>query len=229
MGSGSCPRGRGSGPGPRRTVVDSVSMSDETSEGLAAPRRALAPRILRIAAWTLSVSAVVFLATLELGRSRTEGGSLSVADYEARAETVDTPAPDFDLPLVEGTGSMRLSGLRGEVVVLNFWASWCAPCRLEAPDLQAAWEDYQDRGVRFVGVDELDDRFAAQGFIREFGITYPSVFDPSGSLADDYAFIGLPATFVIDAHGMIRYRFQGYLNGEILRSSLGEVLDGASG
>lgn len=149
---------------------------------------------------------------------------MSVANYQARAEVVDTRAPDFDLELLSGEGSLRLSDLRGDIVVLNFWASWCSPCRLEAPDLQSASEDYRSRGVQFVGVDELDDRFAAQGFIREFAITYPSVFDPSGSLSDDYAFLGLPATYVIDQEGTIRYRFQGFLDGKILRSSLDQVL-----
>jgi peroxiredoxin len=166
-------------------------MTDEASEGIGPSRRALAPRVLTIAAWVLVVGAVLFLAMVELqDRSGTQGGALSVANYRARAEVVDTPAPDFELPLLEGDGSLRLSSLRGRVVVVNFWASWCAPCRLEAPDLQAAWEDYRDRDVRFLGVDELDDRYAAQGFVREFGITYPRVFDPSGSLADDYRFIG---------------------------------------
>nr|MBA2599961.1 TlpA family protein disulfide reductase [Actinomycetota bacterium] len=153
-------------------------------------------------------------------------GALSVANYQARAEVVDTPAPDFELPLLGEDGSLRLSDLRGDVVVLNFWASWCSPCRIEAPDLQAVWQDYRDQGVRFVGVDELDDTFAAQGFVREFAITYPSVFDPSGSLADDFGFIGLPATYVIDRQGNIVYRFQGFIDGPTLRSSLDEVLAG---
>jgi cytochrome c biogenesis protein CcmG/thiol:disulfide interchange protein DsbE len=205
-------------------------MGDETSERSVPARRALAPRLVRITAWVLVVAGVLFLATVELrNRAGTQGGAFSVADYRARPEVVDAPAPDFELPLLEGAGSLRLSSLRGRVVVLNFWASWCSPCRLEAPDLQAAWEDYRHRGVRFVGVDELDDRFAARGFVREFKITYPSVFDPSGSLADDYGFIGLPATFVIDARGTVRYRFQGFVDGETLRTSLDEVLDRSGG
>lgn len=204
-------------------------MADEAAER-DAPRRAVSLRVLKFTAWALALVLLLFLAAVELrGRNAGQGGSLSVANYQARAEVVDTVAPDFELDLLEGGGSLRLSSLRGGLVVLNFWASWCSPCRLEAPDLQSAWADYRDRGVRFIGVDELDDRSAAQGFIREFSITYPSVFDPSGSLADDYAFIGLPATYVIDARGMIRYRFQGFLDGKTLRSSLDQVLDEASG
>lgn len=201
-------------------------MVDETEGEKAPARGSVALRVLKITAWVLAI-AILTLAAVELrGRGDGASGALSVANYQARAEVVDSPAPDFELPpLDEERGeSIRLSALRGYVVVLNFWASWCSPCRLEAPDLQSAWQDYRARGVRFLGVDELDDRFAAQGFIREFGITYPSAFDPSGSLADDYSFIGLPATYVIDRDGTIRYRFQGFLDGKTLRSSLDDVL-----
>lgn len=205
-------------------------MADEAAEERDARRRAVSLRVLKITAWVLALALLLYLAAVELrDRGGVQGGALSVANYQARAEVVDTPAPDFELDLLEGGGSLRLSSLRGQVVVLNFWASWCSPCRLEAPDLQSAWQDYRDRGVQFLGVDELDDRFAAQGFIRELAITYPSVLDPSGSLADDYAFIGLPATYVIDEDGTIRYRFQGFLDGETLRSSLDEVLAETSG
>lgn len=199
-------------------------MADEIIDDARRSRRAVLFRGLKIAAWLVPILVIVILAGLEL-RGRGQGqGALSVADYQARAEVVDTPAPDFELSLLGEDGSLRLSDLRGDVVVLNFWASWCSPCRIEAPDLEAAWQDYRDRGVQFVGVDELDDKFAAGGFVREFAITYPSVFDPSGSLADDYAFIGLPATFVIDRQGNVVYRFQGFIDGPTLRSSLDEVL-----
>jgi cytochrome c biogenesis protein CcmG/thiol:disulfide interchange protein DsbE len=202
-------------------------MADEIVDDARRSRRAALVRGLKIAAWVVPIAVIVVLAGLEL-RDRAQGqGALSVANYQARAEVVDTRAPDFELPLLGEDGSLRLSDLRGDVVVLNFWASWCSPCRIEAPDLQAVWQDYRDRGVRFVGVDELDDEFAAQGFVREFAITYPSVFDPSGSLADDYGFIGLPATYVIDRQGDIVYRFQGFIDGPTLRSSLDEVLAGA--
>ncbi|MGI8616476.1 MAG: TlpA family protein disulfide reductase [Actinomycetota bacterium] len=201
-------------------------MADEILDDARRSQRAALFRGLKIAAWVVPTAVVVVLAGIELSDRGQGQGALSVANYQARAEVVDTPAPDFELPLLGEDGSLRLSDLRGDVVVLNFWASWCSPCRIEAPDLQAVWQDYRDQGVRFVGVDELDDTFAAQGFVREFAITYPSVFDPSGSLADDFGFIGLPATYVIDRQGNIVYRFQGFIDGPTLRSSLDEVLAG---
>jgi cytochrome c biogenesis protein CcmG/thiol:disulfide interchange protein DsbE len=192
-------------------------------------------RLLKVGSIAVA-GVIVVLAAVELRtNSRTAGGSFSVANRRAQAEADGSQAPDFELPLLSGdvdgddVGTLRLSSLRGSIVVLNFWASWCGPCREEAPDLQAAWVDYQDRGVRFVGVDERDDRAAALAFVEEFGITYPSVFDPAGSLADDYAFLGLPSTFVIDAVGNIAYRFTGFLDGPTLRGTLDTVIAGEEG
>lgn len=109
-------------------------------------------------------------------------------------------------------------------MTLNFWASWCAPCRLEAPDLQATWEAYRQRGVQFLGVNYRDDKAAANAFTDEFRITYPSVFDPSGSLAFGYELIGVPTTFIIDGQGHVRFQFRGYLDGAVLRRALDDVL-----
>jgi cytochrome c biogenesis protein CcmG/thiol:disulfide interchange protein DsbE len=204
-------------------------MASERREDRAGEGSSTALRAFKIVAWVIALAALLWLAAIQLrGGADRVASSFGVANYRAQAVAVDEPAPDFELPLLSGGGTLRLSDLRGRVVVLNFWASWCSPCRLEAPDLQAASVDYRARGVRFVGVDEVDDRFAARAFLEEFSITYPSVFDPSGSLADDYGFIGLPATYVIDERGTIAFRFQGFLDGPTLRSALDDVLAGGS-
>jgi peroxiredoxin len=90
-------------------------------------------------------------------------------------------------------------------------------------------EHYRAQGVRFLGVDERDDQAAARAFVEEFGWRYPSASDPAGSLADDYRLIGLPTTSIIDPSGTIRYRFQGYLDRDVLRSTLDDVLSGSDG
>jgi cytochrome c biogenesis protein CcmG, thiol:disulfide interchange protein DsbE len=162
------------------------------------------------------------------GRSRNDL-SIGVADHRATAVRDSRKAPGFTLPDLASGRSVSLSDFRGRIVVLNVWASWCLPCREEAPGLQATWQAYRSRGVQFLGSDYADDRYAARAFIDEFGITYPSVFDPSGELAADYGFFGLPSTFVIDGSQRIRVRFTGYVTARDLREILDEFLAKAPG
>jgi len=173
-------------------------------------------------------AAAAVVAGLALIQLRSQGtsavGGFTVADYQARAEAQNTPAPDFELPSLEDGKPIRLSSFRGHVVVLNFWASWCAPCRLEAPGLRRVSERYADEGVRFLGVDYRDDEAAARAFVDEFRLTYPSVSDPSGLLAYDFELIGFPTTFIIDPAGTIRYRFVGYLDEAVLENAVNDVL-----
>jgi cytochrome c biogenesis protein CcmG/thiol:disulfide interchange protein DsbE len=168
---------------------------------------------------------VVGLALVEF-RARGTGGvtGTSIADYAAEAEVQATPAPNFTLPSLQGVGTFSLRPYRGSVVVLNFWATWCLPCRKEAPGLQRTWETYRGRGVRFLGVAERDDDAAGRAFVNEFEITYPSASDQSGTLADDYRLFGMPTTFVIDRNGTIRYRFVGYVTEDALRGALDHLV-----
>jgi DsbE subfamily thiol:disulfide oxidoreductase len=183
---------------------------------------------VKAVAWLGVLAVAAAVAALAIFQLRTRGtsavGGFTVANYQAKAETENTPAPDFELPSLEDGTPIALSSFRGDVVVLNFWASWCAPCRLEAPGLRRVSERYRERGVRFLGVDYRDDEAAARAFVAEFRLPYPSVSDPSGSLAFDYELIGFPTTFIIDAGGTIRYRFVGYLSEDVLEAALEDVL-----
>lgn len=162
------------------------------------------------------------------GRSR-DGLLIGVADHPATAVRDSSRAPDFTLRDLASGRAISLHDFRGRIVVLNFWASWCLPCRLEASGLQETWEAYRSRGVQFLGSDYADDRFAARAFIDEFGITYPSVFDPSGILAAKYGFFGLPSTFVIDGSQWIRVHFTGYLRAGQLRRAIDQLLPETTG
>jgi cytochrome c biogenesis protein CcmG/thiol:disulfide interchange protein DsbE len=195
----------------------------EASEGEAEGYRR-ASKLIR----NLSIGGAVVIGLLAgyqlVTRGASSVSSLSTADYRVRSEVGNGPAPDFTLPVLGGDAKMSLRSLRGSIVVLNFWASWCAPCRREAPGLERAAVAYRARGVRFLGVDEQDDAAAALAFQREFGITYPSVSDPGGSLVDDYGLLGLPTTYVISRQGRLLLKLSGFLDEPTLVATLDSVL-----
>ena len=176
--------------------------------------------------------AVVVIIALAIGWAAARGGGsrgvLGTAKRPAEAVAVHEPAPDFELPVIGHQGStIALSALKGQVIVLNFWASWCLPCRDEAPGLRSAWEGSRgQQKVLFLGVNEMDDEVGAQAFQREFHMSYPSVFYPAASLAADYGFFGLPVTYVIDAQGVMRYRFVGSVTESALVDAVRSVLRG---
>ncbi|NIS81067.1 MAG: redoxin domain-containing protein [Anaerolineales bacterium] len=113
------------------------------------------------------------------------------------------PAPDFTLNTFDGE-QITLSDLRGQVVVINFWASWCPPCRDEAPYLESSWRKYKDQGVVFLGVDYVDTETKARAYIAEFDITYPNGPDIGTNIAQAYRIQGVPETFFVGKDGTLR-------------------------
>jgi len=144
---------------------------------------------------------------------------------EIRTPLLGKPAAAFTLALFDGR-RLSLEELRGKVVFLNFWASWCPPCRAEARTLEAAWQEYKDRDVVFLGVNIQDSEEGARGFIEEFGITYPNGRDASGKIAIDYGVWGIPETFIIDREGRITYKHVGAVSRPTMTTKLDEALRG---
>ena len=112
-------------------------------------------------------------------------------------------APGFQLARLDGTGTVSLGSMRGQVVVLNFWASWCADCIVENKALQAVFDRYRDQGVQFVGVSFEDQSGTARGFAKQMGMHWPLASDPGTTTAIDYGVTGVPETFVISPDGHI--------------------------
>jgi cytochrome c biogenesis protein CcmG/thiol:disulfide interchange protein DsbE len=119
-------------------------------------------------------------------------------------------APDFELTFYDGyewesLSQTSLADMRGNIVVLNFWASWCTPCRLEADLLENAWQKYRDQGVIFLGVAYADAEPKSLAFLEEFSISYPNAPDLRSAISADYEITGVPETFFIDREGNIAY------------------------
>lgn len=114
-------------------------------------------------------------------------------------------APAFEVPAYDEGKTVRLDAFRGHPVVLNFWASWCPPCRAEMDVLQAAYLRYKSRGVVFIGIDSQTDTWgASHKFLTQHGVTYPVGRDAKGSVARAYRVTGLPTTYFIDADGRVQ-------------------------
>lgn len=119
-----------------------------------------------------------------------------------QTQPVSGPAPDFTLTTLDG-GQIKLSALKGRVVVINFWASWCGPCRDEAPVLESVWQQYKDKDVVFVGVAYTDTENGAKAFLGEFNTTYPNGLDIGTKISELYNIEGVPETFIIDREGNV--------------------------
>lgn len=131
-------------------------------------------------------------------------------------------APPFDGELLDGT-PFTSAELAGDVVVINFWGSWCAPCRVETPEFQSVYADVRDEGVQFLGIDVKDDRQMASAFMTSVGAEYPSLFDPRGEVA--MAFRGFPAnvvpsTILLDGEGRVAGVYTGAVSRDDLLSAL---------
>ncbi len=137
-------------------------------------------------------------------------------------------APEFSGTLLDGS-SFDSADLAGDVAVLNFWGSWCAPCRVETPEFQEVYAEVRDEGVRFVGlnVKEPSEQFA-QAFVDRFGIEFPSVYDPRGEVAlafRDYPANAIPSTIVLDRE----YRVAAVYTGTVSQADLRQVIERVHG
>ncbi len=147
----------------------------------------------------------------------TETGTTSV-------QRVSEPLPLLEGKAVDGDATLSTADHAGEVLVLNVWASWCAPCEEEMPELVRVAERYENRGVTFLGINHTDQLASARTFARRYRVPYDSFHDDAGRFAAKLGYLGLPDTYVVDAGGTIRFAINGPTTEAELSGLLDEVL-----
>jgi len=141
-------------------------------------------------------------------------GSLALLlPLSASAVEEGRPAPDFTLKSLAGK-NLKLSEMTGNVVLINFWASWCGPCREEMPLLNALHNKYAPLGFSVLGVNVEENVDAARGFMKDFPVDFPVLLDNANQVSEQYKVIAMPTTVVVDRDGNIRYLHQGYKSGD---------------
>ena len=142
-----------------------------------------------------------------------------------RSPLIGRRAPDFALQTLDGSRTVRLSDLRGQVVVINFWASWCRDCRVEHPALTTAWQRYRDSGAVVLGVAFQDRKEDSSAFARELSIDYPLLQDPDSRTALAYGVYGIPETFFVSPDGRVAHKHIGAVPYEVLSGQITALLN----
>ncbi|SFO45509.1 cytochrome c biogenesis protein CcmG, thiol:disulfide interchange protein DsbE [Pseudonocardia ammonioxydans] len=184
----------------------------------------------RTARWSGVRLAAAIVVVLTIGVGAVFGWRLVGDSTVVDSPLIGRPAPTVVLPELEGDGEVSLTALRGSVVVVNFWASWCVACRDEHPVLVEAARTYRERGVVIVGVDYQDSPASASAFLDELGRggdNYRYVTDPGSRAALDFGLFGVPETFVLDRSGVIAAKIAGPVSAPMLGGVIEAVLAGA--
>jgi len=157
---------------------------------------------------------------------------ITSCDQQTGASNADIGPPlakNFSLESVKEKKEISLEDFKGKPVVVNFWATWCGPCKLEMPFFEKTWREYKDKGVIFIGIDVMDDKDSAIKFMDKLGISYINLYDPSGKTSNSYGVVALPATFFIDKNGNIIVKHYGsFLGNEAekkFKSYLKEIIE----
>ena len=197
--------------------------AEDSEEVVPAAQVGLGRRRVRVLRWVMvgvGVAVVVpFLFVL--------GSGLGRDPHLVRSPLLGKPAPEFTLPRFDQPGTMSSNDLAGRIYVINFWASWCVPCREETPVLESFYQRWRPRGVELIGILYADKVAAALDFRRQYGGSWPLVDDPQARTTIDYGVFGVPETFVVDASGVIMAKLVGAVGPTTLDEVLASIQAGA--
>lgn len=172
--------------------------------------------------WTLILIATALLGTAWIALSQEPVAQLADASGLTEAPIAGYLAPDFTLNTTSGQ-AVTLSDLRGQPVVINFWATWCPPCRAEIPHFEAAATRF-DGQVIILGVNQAESLITVNPFVREFGMTYPVPLDENNTVSQLYGVSALPTTLFVDSHGVVREVFPGTMTQAVLEDRISQLL-----
>ncbi|MCL0101917.1 TlpA family protein disulfide reductase [Dehalococcoidia bacterium] len=182
------------------------------------------PRWALITIGLLPIASIFVLLVWGVVRNDPNPTGIAVFDQSGEAQVNRKQATDFTLKLFDGT-NFALSSLNGKIIMIDFWASWCPPCRAEAPALEHVWRQYRHRDVVFVGIAIWDEQNRAKTFLSDVGTTYIVGLDPQGEIGVTYGVTGIPEKYFIGRDGRVIRKFVGPMNESRLKTILDELLE----
>jgi peroxiredoxin len=215
-------------PTPRRLLTaSSPSHREAPMPSVTSVTRVVADRRVRQAALALLLGAVILGDVVLLERGKDQSGAVTQISAPgaagAQAPRIGQPAPDFQVAGPDGQ-PIGLAQFKGRPVWINFWASWCAPCRAEFPDMDAVYRQYQDRGLALLAISFAERPEDVQAYLERARPAFTIGLDPPGTVAGQYRVLGLPTHIFIDAEGIVRDIRVGPMNQELMREKLAGIM-----
>jgi cytochrome c biogenesis protein CcmG, thiol:disulfide interchange protein DsbE len=203
--------------------------STRSSEPSDRPRSRRRRGWLLILAGVLTVGLVAGVLVALLGDGSESGGTMRPGSVSGAGGEIGSPAPDFQLSKLEGGGDVRLADYRGRPVIVNFWASWCNPCRQEFPLLKEALREHRAGRLAVIGVTYQDIPSDSRAFVKRRDAGWPQGVDDGGAVAKAFGVRAIPQSFFVRADGTIAARVFGFTSESALARPLAELLGGSSG
>ncbi|MFP6680230.1 MAG: TlpA disulfide reductase family protein [Dehalococcoidia bacterium] len=181
----------------------------------------------KIVGFVVAIPAGLLIALLVWAVIQNDGnpGGIAVNNTLGEKQVSSEIRSDFNLNTIDQEETLRLSDLRGKIVMVDFWSSWCPPCRQEAPELQEAYEDFQDQDVEFVGIAIWDVDSETRKFKNAYGLEYPILVDPRGAIAVEWGVLGLPEKFFLNREGEIVKKYVGPMTRDRVGLEIREMLE----